>query len=83
MAGLDRRKKKAVIANVAVARELAGWRWLPATLEQRGRARPLAMPDQHRRLIPAVEQPAIQLSAVPSPIVNHDDLLANPNRMGR
>jgi hypothetical protein len=33
--GLDRRKKKAVNANVVVARELAGWRWLPATLEQR------------------------------------------------
>ncbi|MHB8342016.1 MAG: IS110 family transposase, partial [Mycobacteriales bacterium] len=31
---LASRKKRAVIANVAVARELAGWCWSLATLDQ-------------------------------------------------
>ena len=33
------RKKRPVIANVAVARELAGWCWSLATLQDTGAAR--------------------------------------------
>jgi hypothetical protein len=32
----DARKKRSVVANVAVARELAGWCWSLATLDEPG-----------------------------------------------